>query len=130
MSNPAALTLTSLSKNSSVAQPAADSIDTNGTVPLAAGSETERVILEVINTDDAALTVKVLAGDEGAGAIRQGLGDLSVSLSASGGGSDKKIIGPFETARFQQALGKINVSFTAATGSPACTVRAYKLPKS
>jgi hypothetical protein len=130
MANPAALTLTALTKNSSVTQPAANAIDTTGTVPLPSTSETERVILEVINLASVALTVKVLAGDEGAGAIRQGLGDLSVSLAATGSSGDKKLVGPFESARFIQAGGKINVSFTPASGSPNATVRAYKLSKS
>lgn len=129
MANPAALTLTSLSLNSSVTQPAVNTIDTNGTVPLPALGETERVVLEVINTDDAALTVTVKAGAEGAGAVRSGIGDMAVALPASGSPGDKKIIGPFESARFQQADGKISVAFLAATGAPACTVRAYKLPK-
>lgn len=130
MANPAALTLTSLLANSSVTQPAVNTIDTNGTVPLPSGPEIERVILEVINTDDAALTVTVKAGDPDAGAVRGAIGDLSVSLPASGTAGDKKIIGPFESARFLQSGGSINVQFQAATGAPSATVRAYLLPKS
>lgn len=129
MANPAALTVTDLNANGSVAQPAVNTIDTNGTVPAAVGGAHERVMLEVINADDAALTVTIESGDEGAGAGRAGVGDLAVALSATGGGSDKKIIGPFEPARFQQADGKLNVTFTAATGAPNATVRCYRLPK-
>lgn len=130
MANPAALTLTDLTANGAVTQPAANAIDTNGTVPLAAGGQAERVILEVINADDAALTVTVKAGDVGAGAGRAGLGDLAIALPASGTGGANKIIGPFEAARFQQSGGAINVQFQAATGAPNATVRAYRLPKS
>jgi hypothetical protein len=130
MSNPVALTVTTLTANAATAQPTADAIDTNGTVPAAIESQHEHVIIEVVNTDDAALTVAVKAGAEGAGAGRAGLGDLSVALSATGGGTDKKIIGPFEPARFMQADGKLNISFTAATGAPAASVRCYRLPKS
>lgn len=130
MANPAALTVTALTANAATAQPAADAIDTNGTVPAPVASAHERVVLEVVNTDDAALTVTIKAGDEGSGAGRAGVGDLAVALSATGGGTDKKIIGPFEPARFMQAGGKLNVAFLAATGAPACSVRCYTLPKS
>lgn len=130
MANPSALTVTTLTANGSVAQPAVNTIDTNGTVPAPIESAHELVLLEVINADDAALTVTIESGDEGAGAGRASIGDLSVALSATGGGTDKKIIGPFEPARFMQALGKLNVTFTAATGAPNATVRCYRLPKS
>ncbi|MGB8509374.1 MAG: hypothetical protein WCD76_13375 [Pyrinomonadaceae bacterium] len=130
MSNPLALTVTTLTGNSGVTQPTAQTIDTNGTVPVAVEGEHERVILEVVNADDAALTVKVLAGVESAGAGRAGIGDMSVSLPASGTPGANKIIGPFESARFAQAGGAMNVSFTAATGAPNATVRVYRLPKS
>lgn len=129
MANPTALTVTTLTANAAVNQPTADAIDTNGTVPAAIESQHEHVIVEVINTDDAALTVAIKAGAEGAGAGRAGLGDLSVALAASGTATDKRIIGPFEPARFMQADGKLNISFTAATGAPACSVRVYRLPK-
>jgi hypothetical protein len=39
------------------------------------------------------------------------------------------IFGPFETARFIQDDGKVNVTFTPASGTIACNVRCYKLPK-
>ena len=129
MANPSALTVTDCTANGSVAQPAVNTIDTNGTVPAPVESAHERVILEVINADDAALTVTIKAGAEGAGAGRAGVGDLAVALSATGGGTDKKIIGPFEPARFMQADGKLNVAFLAATGAPNATVRCYRLPK-
>lgn len=130
MANPAALTVTTLTANAATAQPAANTIDTNGSVPAAIESQHEHVILEVVNADDAALTVTVESGSESAGAMRSGLGDLTVALSASGGGTDKKIIGPFEPARFMQADGKLLVTFAAATGAPNATVRCYRLPRS
>lgn len=130
MANPAELTVTDLSANAAVNQPTADAIDTNGTVPADIEGRHELVVLEVVNADDAALTVTIESGSEGAGAGRSGLGDLSVALAASGGGATaKRIIGPFEPARFMQADGKLNVSFTAATGAPNAQVRLYRLPK-
>ncbi|MGB7925580.1 MAG: hypothetical protein WCF57_20245 [Pyrinomonadaceae bacterium] len=129
MANPTSLTVTDLTANGSVTQPAAQAIDTNGTVPLAAEGAHDRVLIEVVNADDAALTVTIKAGAESAGAGRAGIGDLAVSLAATGGAGDKKIIGPFESARFQQAGGALSVQFAAATGAPNATVRAYRLPK-
>lgn len=131
MANPDSLTLTPLQANGSVQQPAAQTIDTNGTVPLAVpGGETDRVLLEIVNADDAALTVTVQAGDASAGAVRGAIGDLTLQLPASGAAGDKLIAGPFESARFRQAGGGLLLQFQAATGAPAATVRAYQLPKS
>lgn len=127
MANPATLTINELTADAAITQPAGDSIDTNGTVPIALGSKMGRVIIEVINTDDAALTFKVLAGDQPP-AFRAGIGDLSVALAATGSPTDKRIVGPFDSSRFAQDDGKLNVSFTAATGAPAATVRVYRLP--
>ncbi|MCA1615044.1 MAG: hypothetical protein LC795_15610 [Acidobacteria bacterium] len=129
MANPAELTVTDLAANGSVAQPAVNAIDTNGTVPADVGGAHERVMFEVVNTDDAALTVTIEAGTEAAGAGRSGLGDLAVALTAAGGGNAARVIGPLEPARFQQADGKLNVTFAAAAGAPACSVRCYRLPK-
>ena len=126
MANPAALTLTEIPEAGAVSRPAGDAIDTNGQVPLACGGATERVLLEVVNTDDAALTVKVKAGHS----ERAPIGDLTVELAASGGGATaNRLIGGLESARFQQPGGGLLLEFTAATGAPACTVRAYKLPR-
>ena len=128
MANPATLTVTDLVANGSVTQPAVNSIDTTGTVPAAVAGAAERVVIEVVNAAVVALTVKVKAGAEGAGAGRGQIGDVSVALAASGSAGDKKIIGPFESARFVQADGKLNVEFTPASGSPNATVRLYRLP--
>jgi hypothetical protein len=130
MANPTTLTKTTLSADASVNQPAVNTIDTNGTVPLDVAGATDRVILEIVNADDAALTVTIKAGNAGAGAIRGAIGDLSFAFPATGAAGDKQILGPFEPARFVQAGGKLNVAFLAATGAPNATVRAYLLPKS
>jgi hypothetical protein len=121
MANPASITVTDLSYDGNISAPAAASIDTDGTVPVAAGGKgTERLILIVANTDDAAVTVAVKAGDF----LAAGLGDLSQSIAAGA----TRIFGPFESARYLQDDGNLNVSFAAASGSPACSVTAYRLP--
>lgn len=126
MANPAALTITELTANAGTSLPSAQSIDTTGTVPIACESKTDRLIIEVVNDDDAALTVKIVGGT----AVQaQVPADLSVSLAASGGGATaKRMIGPFESGRFVDSNGKIQVTFTPATGAPAASVRVYRLP--
>lgn len=127
MANPTALTINECAANSAISQPTAQSIDTNGTIPCAVGSLTDRLLIEVVNLDDAALTVTVKAGDN---PPSHNPSDLAVSLAASGGGATaNRIIGPFEAGRFVQDDGSINVQFAAATGSPAASVRVYRLPK-
>lgn len=128
MANPASLTINALSANSVISLPTAQAIDTTGTVPINSVKRSHLLIIEVVNTDDAALTVLVKAGDNPP-AHRAGLGDLSVALAASGGGATaSRMIGPFEAARFMQDDGRIDVTFTPATGAPACSVRVYQLP--
>jgi hypothetical protein len=127
MANPASLTITELTKNAAASLPTAQAIDTNGTVPIAAGSLVDRLLIEVVNTDDAALTVKVVGGT---GDQAHNSADLSVALAATGGGATaQRMIGPFEAARFCKADGSIDVTFTAATGAPAANVRVYRLPR-
>lgn len=127
MANPANLTINELSANAALSLPTAQSIDTNGTINLPAGSLTDRLLIEVVNTDDAALTVTVKAGTS---AVAHTARDLSVALAASGGGATaQRMIGPFESARFVKADGSIDVQFAAASGSPAASVRVYRLPR-
>jgi hypothetical protein len=129
MANPSTLTITELTRNAATSRPTVDTIDTNGTVPIVAGSSTDRMVIEVVNADDAALTVLIKAGDNPP-ALRAGQGDLSVALAATGGGAtSSRMIGPFESGRFAKNDGDIDVTFTAATGAPNAQVRVYRLPK-
>ena len=127
MANPAEITINELPPNSALSFPAAQAIDTNGIVPLNAKSDTDRLILEVENADDAALTVTLKAGT---GVQAHQAKDLAVALAASGGGATaKRVIGPLESSRFVKADGSIDVQFAAAAGAPNATVRCYRLPK-
>lgn len=128
MANPVSLTINELLANSAISQPTAQAVDTNGTINCPVKSLTDRLMIEIVNTDDAALTVTVKAGTS---AVAHTARDLSVALAASGGGATaNRIIGPLESARFVKADGSIDVQFQAATGSPACSVRVYRLPQS
>lgn len=125
MANPANLTVNELSANTAINQPTAQSIDTNGTLNCPVKSLTDRLMIEIVNTDDAALTVTLKAGT---GVQAHTARDLVVSLAASGTPTDKRIIGPLESARFVKADGSIDLQFQAATGAPAASVRVYRLP--
>lgn len=128
MANPTSFTITDLSRNSAASLPSAQVVDTNGTVPINAEGDISRLIIEIVNADDAALTAKILAGDNPP-AIAKG-NDLSVALAASGGGATaKRMIGPLEGAKYIQNDGTLSVNFQAATGAPNAEVRVYRLPK-
>lgn len=126
MANPASITVTACSANSAVNQPSTQAIDTDGDVPILIGGATDRLILEIINAAAAALTVTIKAGDNPPSPLAA---DLAVALAATGNATDKRIIGPFESARFMQDDGKVLVNFLAASSTPNATVRAYRLPK-
>lgn len=126
MANPSSITVTALSANSSVARPAVQTIDTDGTVPVAAGGAMDRLIFEFVNAAAAALTVTIKGGDNPPSPLSQ---DLAIALTATGGATPAVIAGPFESARFLQDDGSVNITFLAASSTPNCTVRCYRLPK-
>lgn len=83
MANPAKLTVRTIVGNNALAWPAADTIDTTGTVPVVAadmGGEADRVALLV--TARGAVSARVAAGDLPP-AVRQPLGDLSLPLASA-----------------------------------------------
>jgi len=127
MANPSSLTITELTANAATSQPDAQTIDTNGTVPIVASGDMDRLIVEIVNAAAAALTVTFKKGTALHANIPQ---DLEVALAASGGGATaKRVIGPFESSRFVVTEGDLNVQFAAASGSPNATVRVYRLPR-
>lgn len=126
MANPASFTINELSRNSSIAQPAVQTVDTTGTVNCPAAGKTSRLIFELINAAAAKIDVTFKAGTSGA-AIQSK--DLKITLDETGGTMPKAIVGPFESSQFMKADGSIDVLFTPASGSPNVTVRAYRLPK-
>ena len=127
MANPAKLTVTDLTLDAATARPAVNTIDTNGTVPIAAADlagASGRLVIEVVEPDTRALTVTVLAGDNPP-AVRSGVGNLSVAIAKNSG----KMIGPLEAARFMQDDGTIQLTFTGTGGAAAAQVRTYLIPK-
>lgn len=126
MANPANLTINECTGNSSINQPAAQTVDTNGTINCGVKSLTDRLMIEVVNAAAQALTVTVKAGTS---VVAHTARDLAVALTATGGASPAKVIGPLEAARFVKADGSIDVQFQAASGSPNAAVRVYRLPR-
>ena len=127
MANATAITVTSLSRNSSVVQATADVLDTGTTaVTISADitGQADRAILEVKNTAAANLTVAVLAGDNPP-AQAAGLGSLSATLAENA----VRYFGPFEGMRFIQDNGKLDVTFTPASGTIGVEIRCYVAPK-
>jgi hypothetical protein len=126
MANPANLTIQELTANAPVNQPAVQTLDTAGTISVAGvGSKTDRLIIEAINTDDAAATLTINAGDTPPGHTSQ---SLAVAMAATGTATDKRIIGPFEASRFIQDDGSLSITL-AGGASPTVTIRIYRLPK-
>lgn len=126
MANPVSLTINELPANGAANQPAAQVIDTNGTINCPVKSMTDRLMIEVVNNDDAALTVTVKAGTSSAAHTAQ---DLAIALTAAGGASPNKVIGALESMRFVKPDGSIDIQFQAASGSPSAAVRVYRLPR-
>lgn len=124
MANPAALTITDLTKNGQTARPAGDTVDTAGTVPVNAGGKVDRLIIEVTNTNVNALTVTVNAGAKPPALQSKALVSSALAQNAVA------VFGPFESSQFIQGgadAGELAVAFAGA--AVGATVRCYRLPK-
>ena len=128
MANAASIAITDLVPNGSTLPPTAQVLDT-GTAAVvletAATSDMDRIFIDVTNTAEANLTVTLKAGVDPP-AFRQVLGDVASATMAQ---NVRRIFGPFESARFATAAGKIQVTFTPASGTIAGTFTCYRLPK-
>jgi hypothetical protein len=129
MANPASITITECTANGGVNQPAVQTLDTAGMVPINLGGKgLDRVIIEAINTDDADATLTFKAAANPPGIQSKA---LVVTLQETGTAGDKQIIGPFDASRFVQGgadAGEMHVTL-AGGASPTVTMRCYRLPK-
>lgn len=119
-----AVSYTALTPNGHTSDVAGTTIDatlvTNGVVIN--GVDPERTLLRVTNTAGTDKVVTVKAGT-GVQSWMAGQGDLATTVAATSG---KEFIGPFTSARFQQAGSKLYVDFASGfTG----TITVFKLPK-
>lgn len=114
-----AVTVTELTANSSVADPAGTALDpTNG--HIISGVPLEELMLEIDSTFAGAKNFTVKAGANPP-ADAAGQGDLVVSINAA-----VRLFGPFTSARFIQADGSLWLDAeTGATG----TVKAIHVPR-
>ncbi|GAA3416204.1 hypothetical protein [Streptosporangium vulgare] len=111
----------SLVANGSLAQPAGTTIDQSNGMYIAA-ARPELTILRVANTNGTDRVVTIKAGDNPP-ALAGGQGDLAVTVAATSG---VQFIGPFESGRFIQADGTIEIDFAA---SFAGTITAFRVPR-
>lgn len=116
-----AVAYSDLVANSNLSDPAGTSLDaTNSHVVNSA--EPERTVLRVTNTaaSDKVITIKAGANPP---ALAAGLGDLAVTVTASTG---VQFIGPFESGRFLQSDGSLNIDVASGmTGK----ITAFLVPK-
>lgn len=128
MSNATSIVLNALSANGSIAAPTAQVLDTGTaavTLETPATSEMDRIMLRVQNTAAANLTVTIETGDDPP-AFRAALGDV---VSAAIAQNASRYFGPFESGRFAQADGKLQITFTPASGTITANFDAFVLPK-
>lgn len=126
MANPSSLTITEFTKNGQTANPSAQTIDTDGSVPVNAGGRVDRLIIQVTNAASANLQVTVEAADNPPGIQSKSLVSSAIAQNAVAW------FGPFESSRFIKAganTGKLIVSFLAASSTPNASVRVFRLPK-
>lgn len=118
-----AVAITALTANDKTTVPTSTSLDpTNGHSIAGAFAKNEHVLLYIDHTTASAKNLTIKAGVQPP-ALREGLGDLVISLTAS----TTFIVGPLEAARFAQSDGSLNFDIAAsATG----TVGAVRAPHS
>lgn len=130
MANATAITINDLTANGSIAPATAQVLDTGTaavTLETPATSDMDRLFFEVTNTHATATLTVTLETGENPPAYRQALGDVvSANLAAVSG---RRIFGPFESARFAQADGKLQVTFTPSAGTITANFTCYRLPK-
>lgn len=93
---------------------------TNGVVIT--GADPERTLIRITNTAGTTKDVTVKAG-AGSQSWMAGQGDSTTTVAATTG---KEFLGPFTSARFQQAGSKLHVDFASGTTG---TITVFKLPK-
>lgn len=116
-----AVTYTNQPANGAIAQPAGTALDATNHHVIA-NADAERTLLRVTNTAGANGTITVKAGSYPP-ALASGLGDLAVTVAATSG---VQFIGPFESGRFLQNDGSLNVDVSSGM---AGTITALRLPK-
>jgi len=130
MANATAITINDLTPNGSIVAPTAQVLDTGTaavTLETPATSDMDRLVIEVSNTHATATLAVTIEAGANPPAFRQALGDVvNTAIVAVSG---RRIFGPFESARFAQAGGKLQVTFTPSAGTITASFVCYRLPK-
>lgn len=124
MANPASLTVQNPTENAFAAIPAAQTIDTAGTVPIACGGNfAGKLLIQITNASGSnTCTATVKAGADKSLAFRGALGDLASGTIATSGTAQVLID---DTARFAKTDGTIDITFAGT--SPNISVRVYRM---
>lgn len=119
-----AVSYSNLAANSSLADPAGTNLDATNSHSIAK-AHPERTLLRVTNTAAATKVITVKAGTYPP-ALAAGLGDVTYTLAAGNVTTQVVWLGPFESGRFLQSDGSLNVDVAAGhTG----TITAFLVPK-
>lgn len=121
------ITITSLSNTAITAKPALASVVTLADgLRLAAGGRADNLLLElsIAASGSSGSAVSIAAGDNPP-AFRAGIGALTLATAGSTAGTSYLLT--FESARFADASGNIDVDFDSGVVT-AATAAAYRLP--
>lgn len=122
MANQTPVAVTTKLMNTAANKPAFSVQDTNGTIVISTNGSTDRLLLDIENADDAAVTLTMQAPT---GVPQANLAEeLTTQLAATGNAGDSKLWGPFESQKVCHADGTIKIGIQAATGSPNLKIRA------
>jgi hypothetical protein len=128
MANATSITVTPLTANADIADPAANALDTGTaavTLKTSALTKTDRVFFRVANTAAATMTVTVNAGTDPPD-FRAGVGaQVGTPVPITTG---VRWLGPFESSRFSQSDQTLSLTFTPTSGTIACSVQCFQLP--
>lgn len=127
MANAAAITVVDLVAATPTTDPTPNALDTGtDAVTLRAnlGGNMDRVVLRVKNTGAQTTVVSIGAGDNPP-AQRAGVGALSKTILAG----VTWWIGPFESSRFVQSDGYLDVTVTPASGTIGAEITCFRLPR-
>lgn len=116
-----AVTVTTLASGVASTTPAGTAINTTNGAIIAAAGDTARLLIRITNTNGTNRVATVKAGVNPP-AIRQGIGDLAITVPATTG--DVSVV--VESARFMQADGSLWIDFAASMAGICSAVR---LPK-
>lgn len=116
-----AVTVTTLASGVASTTPAGTAINTTNGAIIAGAGDTSRLLIRITNTNGTNRVATIKAGVNPP-AIRQGIGDLAITVPATTG--DVSLV--VESARFVQADGSLWADFAA---SMAGIISATRLPK-